>query len=462
MGACFTLKHQRHCGENFCDSLINIEILEELWLQQEIKEAHDNKEAYNTRPVYDHKNCTVSAFLIEQHFGQICGRDGVPCAYLMHEHTQPPARTGLSDGCAELFDDQMIKQYPIIKPAELLSNLPVPDLNPPLKHYTCKAAEDNPQCCHELQYIAQGTEANIHLEFQAAWRKFYNTFLSTGSKDTLAAQLEKDIQTFWYNGPRHRLMFNTCVECHKQAYQSMLALAKKTDNTTYDPSKRVRNFLNGITNPPFAQANLSLEANCEQYSGNFDATVEYLMHQVLHQQVNQSLLISSMGSDTAGYLKTRNDCGKDLEMPLDDYLPKDWAQLLPAQKSIIQKRHAEAYGVPHHGCGGGLGGRGDGDCKRPRGPDCGCGDKPKSAEYKALAASIATLFKNINVIPAHMVGKASNNEDAKPAADGKMGANMKNSAFCKKPKRRRNDTRLCLLGWLLSRVIFALLSLLSL
>ncbi len=66
----------------------------------------------------------------------------------------------------------------------------------------------------------------------------------------------------------------------------MLVLAKKTDYTIYDPSTRVQHFLNGITKPALAQAKLSLEANHQWYSVNFDATVEYLMNQVLHQQVN--------------------------------------------------------------------------------------------------------------------------------------------------------------------------------
>ncbi len=50
-GVCFALKHQRRCGDKFCPSLIDLKILEEIWLQQEIKDDHDNKETYNTRPV---------------------------------------------------------------------------------------------------------------------------------------------------------------------------------------------------------------------------------------------------------------------------------------------------------------------------------------------------------------------------------------------------------------------------
>ncbi len=342
MGTCFALKHQRHCRKIFYPSLINLEILGERWLQQEIKEAHDNKEAYNTWPIWDHKNHAVRADLIKQHFQQIQGRDIAPSAYLMREHTQPPAATGPSDDHAESFNDQMIKQYPIIKPTELLTNTPILDMEPPLKYYTCKEAEDNAQCFQELKCFVQGTEAevyidnfNVHSEFQASWRKLYNIFLGTGTKDTLATQLERDIQTLWYSGLRRGFTFNTYVECHKQAYQFMLAQAKKTDYTASDPSTCIWHFLNGITDPALAQAKFSLKANSKQYSGNFDATVEYLMNQVLHQQVNKPLCIASVGSDTASCHKTCNNRGQDLKMLLIEYLPKDWVQLSSAQKSSI-------------------------------------------------------------------------------------------------------------------------------
>ncbi len=110
----------------------------------------------------------------------------------------------------------MIKWYPIIKPMELLTNLPVMNVDPPLKYYTRYAAEDNALCSQELKRIVQGTQAdvyvdkfNIHLEFWAIWRKLYNTFLGNGEKDMLATQLEKDIKTLWYNKPRHGFTFNT-------------------------------------------------------------------------------------------------------------------------------------------------------------------------------------------------------------------------------------------------------------
>ncbi len=75
-------------------------------------------------------------------------------------------------------------------------------MEPPLKYYTRKAAEENAQCFQELKCIVQGTEAvvyfdkfNIHSEFWAPWRKLCNTFLGTGAKDGLAVLLERDIQT---------------------------------------------------------------------------------------------------------------------------------------------------------------------------------------------------------------------------------------------------------------------------
>ncbi len=84
----------------------------------------------------------------------------------------------------------------------------------------------------------------------------------------------------------------------------MLALSKKIDYVAYDPSTRARHFLNGITDPSLAQAKLSFEADCDQYSGDFDATVEYLMNQVTHQQVNQQLHIASVDSGAPSCLKT--------------------------------------------------------------------------------------------------------------------------------------------------------------
>ncbi len=71
---------------------------------------------------------------------------------------------GSSDNCAETFDDQMIKQYPIIEPMGLLSNRSVPNLEPLLKYYTHKAAEDNAQCFQELKCIVQGTDAKVYVD----------------------------------------------------------------------------------------------------------------------------------------------------------------------------------------------------------------------------------------------------------------------------------------------------------
>ncbi len=62
---------------------------------------------------------------------------------------------------AKSFDNQMIKHYLIIKSLDLLSNLPAPDVEPPLKFYTCEAAEDSAQCFLELKQIFQGTKAEV-------------------------------------------------------------------------------------------------------------------------------------------------------------------------------------------------------------------------------------------------------------------------------------------------------------
>ncbi len=139
----------------------------------------------------------------------------------------------------------------------------------------------------------------------------------------LVAQLEKTIKNLRYNRPKHGFTFSTYIECHKDAYQSMLVLAKKTNYVTYNPITCIHHFLNGIMGPALAQAKLSLEANCEQYSVDFDATIEYLMNQVSLHQVNQQLHIASVGIGAPGCIKTRNDCCNDIEMPLKEHLHEE-------------------------------------------------------------------------------------------------------------------------------------------
>ncbi len=84
-------------------------------------------------------------------------------------------------------------------------------------------------------------------------------------------------------------------------------------------------FLNGIMDPTLVQAKLSLKANHEQYSGNFDATVVYLMNQVSHHQINQQPNIASVGSGAPSRLKTRNEHSRELVMPAIKYSCEEWA-----------------------------------------------------------------------------------------------------------------------------------------
>ncbi len=96
-----------------------------------------------------------------------------------------------------------------------------------------------------------------------------------------------------------------------------------------------------------------------------------------------------------------------------------------------------ADGERRGACCGGRGGRlgGGGDCKRKR--ENRCDRDTKSSEYCALAASVATLSKNVNVIATQMRGKSGEDDDAKPPDNGKMASNAKKSALCKIPKKEK-------------------------
>ncbi len=64
--------------------------------------------------------------------------------------------------------------------------------------------------------------------------------------------------------------------------------------------------------------------------------------------------------------------------------------------------------------------------------DCKCQHanwKHGIEEFKALDVSVTTLSQSINVTTVHTGEKQGIDDDTKPAADGKMGANAKNLAL---------------------------------
>ncbi len=295
----------------------------------------------------------------------------------------------------------------------------------PLRFYMIKADEDNVMCYQELCHIVEGTEAQVYVDefkqttdFRAAWIKLYNNYLGKGAQNTLAAELESKILHLKYSGPCKGFMFATYVEWHKATYQAVLALAKKMDYVAYDPGTRVRHFMNGITNPLLNQAKLLLCANPDKYATDFDAPLEYLTNQVSHQRVNQRLNIAAVGQGTRGF-KMKDEKGNNLKMPAVSYSFEQWAQLSSAQKASIRK----------HLAGGNAGGGQGHDHKRQR-----ANRKQGSAELKALAASVAALTNNVNIMAVKMGSGDDSSDGNNEPPDEKMSANAKNPALTKTKK----------------------------
>ncbi len=88
------------------------------------------------------------------------------CPYLMHEDTVlAPLLTGTEVSLGmNLFDNQIINQYTIVKHHELHSHTPLPDDKPPLNIYTCKTGEDNACCFLVLKRIVQCTETRVYVD----------------------------------------------------------------------------------------------------------------------------------------------------------------------------------------------------------------------------------------------------------------------------------------------------------
>lgn len=206
----------------------------------------------------------------------------------------------------------------------------------------------------------------------------------------------------------------------------------KTNHVTYDRSTHVHHFLNGITDPSMDQTKLSLEANHNQYSGKFDATVKYLKSQVTHQQVNQQLNIASLDSGTFGRLKTSDTHGNDFKMPLSAICLKTGLSSLPPRSAVSTNtwlKQLVVAGVARVASAS------------ISGPIASWVAMP-SVDYKALAASMATLSQHVNVMVIQLGAKPCE------AADAKMGANAKNPVLFKNPKKEKEWLQTLSVGYI--------------
>ncbi len=156
-------------------------------------------------------------------------------------------------------------KIPFVKHVELISHTHTLDGMPLLKIYNCEAMEDNVHCFQELKCILHDTEANLfvdkfttHSEFCDIWRKSYKTYLSTSTKNVLAAKLENKIQHLKYIGSHNGFTFATHFNHHKTYHHAMLVFVKNTDCTR--PYTRVCHFLSAIVDHLLTNAKLPLDA----------------------------------------------------------------------------------------------------------------------------------------------------------------------------------------------------------
>lgn len=102
--------------------------------------------------------------------------------------------------------------------------------------------------------------------------------------------------------------------------------------------------MRGITDPSLAQAKLSWLANPQKYARDFDATVEYLLNQVVHHQMNQQLNIAADRQGTAGTLHREDDKGQDLNMLAVLYSKEQWAKMLLFTEGLCEKALCTQWG----------------------------------------------------------------------------------------------------------------------
>ncbi len=89
-------------------------------------------------------------------------------------------------------------------------------------------------------------------------------------------ELGNKIQHIICNFLHKGFTFPTYMKCPNSSYQVILALMAKTDYGAYNQGMSDCYFVDDITEPLFAQSNLSLIAIYDKNTGGFDATVEYV------------------------------------------------------------------------------------------------------------------------------------------------------------------------------------------
>jgi len=103
-----------------------------------------------------------------------------------------------------------------------------------------------------------------------AWNSLINFYEGDSTKTRNKQECYDAIAKASYQGPRRNFDFNSYATIHQQAHQDLVRLGEPIPE-----NKKVRDFLNGITDPHCSNIKLTVLANAA-YLNDFMLTVNYI------------------------------------------------------------------------------------------------------------------------------------------------------------------------------------------
>jgi hypothetical protein len=105
---------------------------------------------------------------------------------------------------------------------------------------------------------------------RSAWKSLMNFYEGDSAKMRNKQECYDAIAKASYQGPKRNFVFNSYVMIHQQAHQDLIRLGEPIPE-----NKKVRDLLNGITDPQCTNIKLTVLAN-QAYMNDFSQTVNYI------------------------------------------------------------------------------------------------------------------------------------------------------------------------------------------
>ncbi len=133
-----------------------------------------------------------------------------------------------------------------------------------------------------------------------AWKSLINFYEEDSTKTRNKQECYDAISKATYQGPKRNFNFNSYVSIHQQVHQDLIRLGEPIP-----VNKKVRDFLNGITDPPCSNIRLPTLAN-NKYMKSFLLTMNYISSAIDLVNKNTSSSSHQISNLNSGHSRGRN------------------------------------------------------------------------------------------------------------------------------------------------------------